>query len=299
MGARPVVVDTDPGTDDAIAIAMALAPSELSVLGLTTVAGNVPLRDATRNALAILEALGRSDIGVWEGSEGPPGGVPQYAHHFHGPTGLTVDLGTPRSAPRPGTAVEMITGSARAHAGELELIAIGPLTNVSDALDSEPALPRLLRRIWVMGGAAGCPGNVTPHAEFNFYSDPAAATRVLGCGAPVTMIGLDVCDRVQVGPDGADPGLGDSLAGRLLTEWLRTHPGERFSMCDPLAVAAAVDPSIIGLRDGEVHVQTSGERRGESGVRYGTGPVQVAVQVDSRRALESIGTLAGGRARAS
>ena len=292
MGARPVVIDTDPGTDDAIAIAMALAPPELDVLGLTTVAGNVPLPDATRNALSILEALGRSDVGVWEGSAGPPGGVPQYAHHFHGPTGLTIDLGAPRSRPRPGSAVETIIEAARSHPGALELIAIGPLTNVADALRAEPGLPRLLRRIWIMGGAARCPGNITPHAEFNFYSDPEAAGRVLGCGAPMTMIGLDVCDRVQVGPDRAGLSAADSLAGRLLGEWLRTHPGERFSMCDPLAVAAALDPTLLGVRTGGVLVETEGERRGASDVSFGDGPVDVAVEVDVPRAIDSIRQLA-------
>ncbi len=292
MGARPVVVDTDPGTDDAIAIAMALSSPELEVLGLTTVAGNVTVAEATRNALSILEALGRSDVGVWEGSAGPPGGVPQHAYHFHGQTGLTVDLGAPRSRPRPGSAVEMIVESARSHPGALEVIAIGPLTNVADALEAEPGLPRLLRRIWIMGGAALCPGNVTPHAEFNFYSDPVAAGRVLGCGAPMTMVGLDVCDRVQVGPDRAGHPAADSLAGRLLGEWLRIHPGERFSMCDPLAVVAALDPTLLGMRTGEVLVETEGERRGTSVVSFGDGPVDVAVEVDAPRAIDLICELA-------
>ena len=279
-----------------MAIGMALASTELKVLGLTTVAGNVRLDEATRNALLILEALGRSDIGVWPGSEGPPGGVPQYAYHFHGDTGLTVDLGKPVSDPRQGSAVDLIVESARLFPGSLELMAIGPLTNISDALDAEPRLPGLVRRLWIMGGALHCPGNVTCHAEFNFYSDPNAAGRVLSSEMASTVVGLDVCDRVQVGPGGppSPPGgaAEGSLSGRLLAEWFTSHPGEMFSMCDPLAVAVALDPSLVRTSIGQVSVATDGRERGMSIARYGAGSVEVALEVDAERALSLIGELA-------
>ena len=293
MGKRPVIVDTDPGTDDAIAITMVLASDQLDVLGFTTVAGNVPVHQATRNALSILETLGRSDLGVWEGSDGPSGGVPQYAYHFHGETGLTVDLGQPSKGPMEGSAVESITSAARGHQGALELIALGPLTNVAEALDAEPELPCLVRRIWVMGGAANCPGNVTPHSEFNFYSDPVAADRVLNSGARVTVVGLDVCDRVRIGQDRQvfpDPA---SLSGRLLDAWLEAHQGEEFSMCDPLAVAAVMDPTLLGFSAGTVRVEIDGERRGRSVFSPSDGQVEVALEVDHDRALSSICSLAG------
>lgn len=300
MTPRPVIVDTDPGTDDAIAIAAALAAPGLDVLGLITVAGNVSLADATRNALSLLTAFGRPDLGVWQGADGPAGGVPQHAYHFHGPTGLTVPLDTAAASTRPGRAVEFIVESARQLGGALELIAIGPLTNVAAALDAEPGLPDLLRRIWVMGGAAHRPGNVTPHAEFNFYCDPAAADRVLGSGAPVTMVGLDVCDLVQVGPDRRGFPLGDAphnaVSGRLLDAWLATHPGERFSMCDPLAVAIACDPSLVTLKSGAVSVISGGPESGRSVPNYDAGgPVEVALGVDVARAHRAIQSLAFGR----
>ena len=279
-----------------MAIAMALASTELRVLGLTTVAGNVRLDDATRNALLILEALGRSDIGVWPGSEGPTEGVPQYAYHFHGDTGLTVDLGSPVSDPRPGSAVDLIVESARLFPGSLELMAIGPLTNISDALDAEPRLPGLVRRLWIMGGALHCSGNVTCNAEFNFYSDPNAAGHVLSSEMASTVVGLDVCDRVQVGPGGppSPPGgaVEGSLSGRLLAEWLTSHPGEMFSMCDPLAVAVALDPSLVRTSLGQVSVVTDGRKRGMSIAQYGAGTVEVALEVNAERALSLIGELA-------
>ena len=230
MSTRPVIIDTDPGTDDALAIAIALQASELEVLGLCSVAGNVSLTDATRNALSVLQAMDRTDIGVWEGADGPPEGIPRYAYRFHGETGLTVDLGTPVESPQQGPAVEFIVEKARQAQGALEIIALGPLTNVAAAIDADPDLPALIRRIWVMGGAFDCPGNVTPHAEFNFYCDPAAADRVLNSGVRATVIGLDVCDRVQVGPGVSGLAGGDSpaalLSTRLLDAWLGLSLGE-------------------------------------------------------------------------
>ncbi|MDD9994417.1 MAG: nucleoside hydrolase [Dehalococcoidia bacterium] len=295
---RPVVVDTDPGTDDAMAIAMALASAELKVLGLATVAGNVCLSDSTRNALLILEALGRSDVGVWPGSEGPAGGVPEYAYHFHGETGLTVDLGDPVTNPQKGSAVDLIVESAHLYPGSLELMAIGPLTNIADALDAAPELPSLVRRLWIMGGALHCPGNVTPRAEFNFYSDPEAAGRVLSSEMASTVVGLDVCGKVQVGQGGplTPPGgsVGASLSGRLLAEWLRSHPGEKFWMCDPLAVAVALDPSVVRTSTGQICVVADGWKRGMSIARYGTGAVEIALEVEADRALSLIGELAFG-----
>ncbi len=298
MSARPVIIDTDPGTDDALAIAMAVESPEFDLLGLTSVAGNVSIVDATRNALCLLEAFDRTDIGVWQGSDGPEGGVPQYAYHFHGETGLTLDLGNPKSSPRDGEAAGFILDSARRLEGALEIIAIGPLTNVAAAIEAEPELPGLLKRIWVMGGALDCPGNVTPHAEFNFYSDPFAADLVLGSGAPVTVVGLDVCDRVQVGPGRSGLVAGDSpgtaLAASLLEAWLASHAGERFSMCDPLAMAVALDPSLVTLRSEGVGVTTLGNERGRSAFDDKRPSVDVAIGVDVGRALRAIEGLAFG-----
>ncbi len=292
MSTRPVVIDTDPGTDDALAIAIALQSSELEVLGLTTVAGNVSLTDATRNALSVLQALDRTDIGVWEGADGPAEGIPRYAYHFHGETGLTVDLGTPVASPEPSPAVDFIVETARKATGALEIIALGPLTNIAAAIDADPELPTLIRRIWVMGGAFDCPGNVTPHAEFNFYCDPAAADRVLNGDIPATVIGLDVCDRVQVGPDASGLARGESPAARLSTSlldaWLLSHRGERFSMCDPLAVAVALDPELTTLRTGRVSVTKPGDERGRSTFSEGNRGVDVAFDVNVVGALAVI-----------
>jgi inosine-uridine nucleoside N-ribohydrolase len=292
LSPRPVIIDTDPGTDDALAIAIALQSPELEILGLTTVAGNVSIADATRNALSVLQALGRPDIGVWEGADGPPEGIPRYAYRFHGETGLTVDLGTPIATPQQGTAVDFIVEAARKYPGALEIIALGPLTNIAAAMNSDADLPALIRRIGVMGGAFDCPGNVTPHAEFNFYCDPASAERVLNSGVRAIVIGLDVCDRVQVGPDASGLASGDSLAARLSTRlldaWLLSHQGDRFSMCDPLAVAVALDPALATLRTGKVSMTVPGNERGRSTFSKDNRSVDVAFDIDVTGALAAI-----------
>ena len=235
-------------------------------------AGNVCLGDSTRNALSILEALGRSDVGVWPGSEGPAEGVPEYAYHFHGETGLTVDLGDPVSDTRPGSAVDLIVESARLYSGSLELMAIGPLTNIADALDAEPELPGLVHRLWIMGGALHCPGNVTPRAEFNFYSDPHAAGRVLNSEMASTLIGLDVCGSVQVGPGVPrfPPGgsVGGALSRRLLAEWLRSHPGRNV-----LDVRSAGSRGGSGPVAGEDEHRSGMRRNGRSKARHEQRPL--------------------------
>ena len=286
---KKVIIDMDPGTDDALALIAALNSPELEILGVTTVGGNASLADTTRNTLRLLEHIG-SDLPVSRGSARPLKGRYEYAYHFHGAAGLGVRLPRPRTAPAAERAVERIVRAASEHRGGLALIALGPLTNVARAMRSEPRLAGWLAEVVIMGGAVEVPGNVTSHAEFNIYSDPEAAHEVLTSGTPARLIGLDVTmelhlDRIDK-PWADGSGVSARLANRVLTNWFRTHPG-LYHLHDPLAVAAAVEPDLLRYRSACAVVEAQDpERRGKTSAEYGDGPVMVAVEVDAARAGE-------------
>ena len=258
----PVVIDTDPGVDDAIALLMALSSPDIDVVGLTTTAGNVPISPATRNALAILEAVGRADIPVARGAARPIRGRYAYARHVHSAEGLTHPLPPPASRPSDTGAVRFLAQTLRANPGAVTVIALGPLTNLARLHRDHPAVLPLARRLLVMGGAVQTPGNITPHAEFNFYSDPTAARLIIESGIPLTLIDMAPCRQVFLTPDdvaGARPSSAAGiLAEQLLAGWFRQDPTrERFHMYDPLTLVAAIDPRAIKLRSVTMTVDDS------------------------------------------
>ena len=285
-----VVIDTDPGTDDAIALVAALNSPRLDILGLTTVGGNARLSHTTRNALRILEFMGRQDIPVYPGSSRPLKGRFEYAYGFHGPGGLTVRLPLPKAEAQTGSGVDFIIESARANRGVLTLIALGPLTNVAKALKREHRIVEWLKEIVVMGGALDVPGNVTPHAEFNIFDDPEAAKLVFDSGASIRLIGLDVCRKAEVTRADEDwfrgGSQGERLVSRIITGWLKMRGGdEAYSLCDPLAVAAAIRPDLFKFARANVSVETDdSSRRGKTSAGYGTGNVMVATDVQAGEA---------------
>lgn len=288
-----LILDTDPGVDDAIAILLALAaPAE--TLGLTTVGGNVPQARGRRNALALLYAAGRAGLPVAAGAGRPLAGRFRPAVRFHGPGGLSVRLPDSPVPPVAAPAVEFLNAQLTARPGQITLIALGPLTNLARLQQRHPAALGLARQIVAMGGAVDCPGNVTPYAEFNFHSDPLAAHQVLSAGPPLTLADLGACRQVSMERDealalrAAHP-LG-RLALRTLQNWFRRDPERaRFEFYDPLAVALALEPDIAEYRAAAISVDTTdGERRGEStappppasGV---PGPVSLAARIDAPR----------------
>jgi purine nucleosidase len=187
-----IILDTDPGVDDALAILLALRSSELKVEALTPVAGNVPLDFTLPNALKLLELAGRTDVPVAAGASTPLVRSLVTAKAVHGNNGLGgVELPAPKIRPVSETASELIRRIVRTIPGEISIVAVGPLTNVATALRSDPSLAQMIRSIVVMGGSLSR-GNVTPAAEFNFYVDPEAARIVFDAGVPLTMVGLDV-----------------------------------------------------------------------------------------------------------
>lgn len=199
MKPRPIIIDTDPGQDDAVAILMALASPELNVLGITAVAGNVPLEKTQCNARRIIELAGRTDIPVFAGCDRPLKVALETAEYVHGESGLNgAHLPEPTIGLAPGHAVEYLKETLTHAAEAITLCPIGPLTNIATLLMEAPHLAPKIKEIVLMGGAWREGGNVTPVAEFNIYADPHAAALVFKAGIPVTMMPLDVTHKALV-----------------------------------------------------------------------------------------------------
>ena len=302
---RTVILDTDPGTDDALALMMALNSPDLRVEGITTVGGNASLTDTTDNAIRLVEYLDeeRGAIPVAVGASRPVHGSFTHAYHVHGAGGLGVRLPAPTLKPHAMSAVEFICDRALQAAQPLTVIALGPLTNVAAALESHPELVNTLAEIVVMGGAFEAPGNITPYTEFNIHEDPEAANAVFASGVPVIVVGLDVTRQTSMhrrdGPRWFEGTSRSALLGnRILVDRFQERADlQEFYLHDPLAVAATTDPDILACRPAQVSVVTDGDERGRTVARYGDGTVRVAVGVDAPRAVEMVRSLVSvGRA---
>ena len=197
--ARKIIIDTDPGQDDAVALLLALAsPEDFDVLGIVAVAGNVSLAQNARNALKVVELSGRTDVPVHAGCERPLRRHLVTAEHVHGDTGLNgPGLPEPTLELRPQHGVDFIIETLLAHEpGTITLCTLGPLTNIAMALIKAPAIAHRVAQIVMMGGAYFEVGNITPAAEFNIYVDPEAADVVLRSGIPIVMLPLDVTHMI-------------------------------------------------------------------------------------------------------
>lgn len=260
---RPIILDCDPGIDDALAIVFACAHPGLALLGITTVAGNVDLEWTTANALSVCELIGRPDVPVAPGSPRPllrplPGG-----RQVHGETGLGgARLPTPRGRASSAHAVDFLIEEVRAAPGEITLVATGPLTNVALAVRRYPGLVSEVAGLVIMGGSAGR-GNVTPAAEFNIWCDPEAAAVVFGAGWQVTMAGLDVTRQALATP-GVLGRMGElgALGRDLLLPGLQGYRSEAQGgqpVHDVCAVALVAAPGLFGCRAARVEVETRGQ----------------------------------------
>lgn len=298
MAAAPIILDCDPGIDDAIALLLALASPELELLALTTVAGNVPLSHTTANGLRLLELVGRVNIPLAAGAHRPlvhvPGGD---SSETHGETGLDGSgLPDPTTVPTGEHAVDLIARLALARPGEVTLAAVGPLTNVALLAALHPEAFAALRRVVVMGGAAAG-GNMSPFAEFNIWFDPEAAERVLQSGQDVTLVGLDVTRQALLTAADIDelqglPVIGPAVAG-MLRFYMRKHVDwygeEVVFQHDSLALAQLIDPAILTLVHCHIEVDTGmGPARGATlvdrlGVYGGTPNARWADAVDGER----------------
>jgi purine nucleosidase len=276
MTVRKIIIDTDPGIDDAMAIFVALASPELEVIGLTTIMGNVEVDLATTNALRLLEIAGRADIPVAEGAAKPIAtdflGAVEFVHGDDGQGNAF--LPAPVGRPLGISAAEFIVQQARAHPGEITLVPIGPLTNIALALRLEPNLPKLVAGVVLMGGNAFCPGNASPTAEANIRNDPEAADVVFGAGWPITMVGLDVTNEVLMTDDDLatlhsfETPQGQHM-GRI-NPFYRAFLGERIGtegivIHDSAAIAYLLAPELFTVVKAPVRVETGGSfSRGKS-----------------------------------
>jgi inosine-uridine nucleoside N-ribohydrolase len=295
MPPTKIILDCDPGHDDAIALLLALASPEVELVGVTTVSGNQTVEKTTANALRLLEFLGRGEVPVARGAERPLVRPVRVADHVHGESGLDgPDLPQAHGAPVEEHAVEFL---ARTVAGAT-LVATGPLTNVALLLAAHPdSKPDA---IVLMGGAIG-EGNITPAAEFNIWADPEAARRVFESGVPTTMVGLDVTHRALITPEHNERLRGSGRAGKLTAElvdfYFRFH-AEVYPelggspMHDPVALAHVIDPGFLELADAYIEVDCAWEAgRGRTNVdfrgREGSGApnAKVATGIDGDRFL--------------
>jgi inosine-uridine nucleoside N-ribohydrolase len=265
--ATPVLIDCDPGHDDAMALLLALASPELDLLGVSTVHGNQTLEKTTANALRVLEFAGRGDIAVAAGADRPLMREPRVAAHVHGESGLDgPDLPPPAGAPVSKHAVDFLADRLRMAGGPVTLIPTGPLTNIALLLAHHPDVAGDIERIVLMGGAIA-EGNVTPAAEFNIWVDPEAAARVFASGLDVTMVGLDVTHRALMTPEHAERLRAAGRVGTMVAElWAFYHQWHtriyEFSgtpVHDALAVAHVINRDFLRTEHRNVEIDCASE----------------------------------------
>jgi purine nucleosidase len=255
-----IILDCDPGIDDALAITFAAGHPAVELAGITTVAGNVGLARTTGNALAVADFVGATSVPVTAGCPAPLLRPFQDARTVHGETGLGgAVLPDSARAPRPGHAADFIIDAICAAPGEITLVATGPLTNIALAVRKEPRLPSLVREFVVMGGSAGR-GNVTPAAEYNMWADPEAASVVFGAGWTVRMIGLDVTLQARATAPVRERmrGLGTLASTLLLPALARYSEGADPPVHDVCAIVSIAVPEVFGYTPAQVHVETTG-----------------------------------------
>jgi len=271
MTARPIIIDCDPGQDDAVALLLAMAsPDELEVRGITCVAGNVPLNLTQDNARRVVALAGRRDIPVCAGCARPMMRPLVTAEHVHGATGLDgCDLPPPSLRLDPRHAVDFIVGECLAAGADgITLCPTGPLTNIAAAIVKAPEILPNIAEIVLMGGAAMTPGNTTPSAEFNIYVDPHAAHVVFECGRPIVMHPLDVTHKAITTPERLEAirAIGtpvtDAVAGMLA--FYDRFDMDRYGMPggplhDPCVIAFLLQPDLFAGRRARVRIETHSE----------------------------------------
>jgi inosine-uridine nucleoside N-ribohydrolase len=278
---QKIIIDTDPGQDDAVAIFLALAsPGELDVLGIVTVAGNVGLKQNSINALKIVELSGRPEVPVFAGCDRPIRRTPVTAEHVHGKSGLDgPDLPAPEISLQDHHGVDFIIDALlEAETKTITLCALGPLTNIAVALVRAPEIASRIKEIILMGGGYFEGGNITPAAEFNFYVDPEAADIVMHCGAPLTILPLDVTHSMLATKERLENtrALGNNTGDAI---YKMLNFSERFDLKkyqwagaplhDPCVIAYVLEPEIFSGRHINVEIEVASElTRGMSVADY-------------------------------
>ncbi len=300
---RKVIIDTDTASDDAVALIMAFVEKDFNILAVTVVAGNVPLDMAVQNALYTRELCKADHIPVYAGLAKPILRELETAQNVHGCDGLG-DIGLPLQGrcPADGHAVDVLIQLINQNPGEIDLITLGPLSNIAVALLREPSLANKVKRCYMMGGSGNHIGNVSPLAEFNIWADPEAAKVVFDSSMPITMVGIDANVRsaffnqqdidtiLAIGTEKAQFAI--NIQGTLNTFIQGLYDFNGFDLPDPLTMAVAIDPSCCKTEASAVHVITGDglgrgmtviDRKGYYGEKN---LVDVAIDVDRARFLE-------------
>ncbi|WP_299545879.1 nucleoside hydrolase [uncultured Tateyamaria sp.] len=271
MAPRKIIIDTDPGQDDAVAILLALgSPEDVEVLGITAVAGNVPLDLTAKNACIICELAGKTDIPVFAGCDRPLGRDLVTAEHVHGKTGLDgPSLPAPVMAVQEQHAVDFLIDTVRAHdAGTVTVCPLGPLTNIATAFQHAPDIVEKVQQIVLMGGAYFEVGNITPAAEFNIYVDPEAADIVFKSGVDIVVMPLDVTHKALVTQPRNDAfralGTPVGIAVAEMTDFFERFDKEKYGSAgaplhDPCVTAYLIRPDLFTGRHINVEIETSSD----------------------------------------
>jgi inosine-uridine nucleoside N-ribohydrolase len=307
MAKQKVIIDTDPGIDDAMAIIFACLHEDIDLVGLTSIFGNVTTDIATRNALALVE-LAERDVPVARGVEVPlVQAAKPVADFVHGTEGFgDVPPMRPARSPHDLSAAAFICDMVNAHPGEIVLCPVGPLTNIALAFELDPGIAAKVKSVTVMGGSVRAGGNATPHAEANIWQDPHAAQVVFDAPWPVTMVGLDVTHQVICGPDDfsglarSAPRLGGFLndAAQFYFDFHDKHDG--FYGChmhDPAAVISIIRPDLFSTEEMPLAVALDGEEAGRTfaGGHDGRPNVRVCTGVDDAGVrAQFMATVGGG-----
>ncbi|XP_059624952.1 uridine nucleosidase 1-like [Cornus florida] len=306
-----IIIDTDPGIDDSIAILMAFQSPELEILGLTTVFGNVFTEDATRNALILCEIAGRPDVAVAEGSPEPlKGGTPGVAYFIHGSDGLgNTCLPPPSSKPIDKPASDFLVEKVSEYPGEVSILALGPLTNLALAVKRDSSFASKVKRVVILGGAFLVSGNVNPAAEANVFGDPEAADIVFTSGANIVVVGINITTQVKM-TDGdlIDLRQSEGRHAQLLSKMCKFYRDWHVEdmgvygifLHDPVSFVALIRPDLFTYKSGVVRVETQGICQGhtlmdqgiykwkENNPWSGYSPVSVAWTVDVDKVLTYI-----------
>ena len=295
-------MDVDTGVDDALALLLALASPEVELVGVSTVAGNVPLERTTANTLRLLQWAGRGDVPVYAGAERPLVRDAVAADDVHGETGLgAAQLPEAHTAPA-GDGVEFLLRTLQTRPGKVTLVATGPLTNLAQAETQVPGVLQQARQVVIMGGAVRVPGNITPTAEFNFYADPHAARQVLASAAELVLVGLDVTEQVVLEQDvlrtyeGARAEFCQAACAPVMALGAEFYGLTGMHLHDPVALGAALWPQLFRRQQLWVDVETAGEltagqvvvdQRPLVGDQHRQGrPVECAVEVEQTHFLK-------------
>ncbi|KAK7337219.1 hypothetical protein VNO77_17782 [Canavalia gladiata] len=309
--AEKLIIDTDPGIDDSMAILMAFQTPEVEVLGLTSIFGNTTTEVATRNALTLCEIAGREDIPVAQGSsESLKGGEPRVADFVHGKDGMgNIFLPPPKAKKIEKSASEFLVEKVSEYPGEVSVLALGPLTNLAWAIKRDSSFASKVKRIVVLGGSFFALGNVNPAAEANIYGDPEAADTVFTSGANITVVGINITTQVKLTDDdllelkeskGKYAPLLSEMC-KFYRDWhVKSDGVYGIFLHDPVSFVAVVRPDLFTYKNGVVRVETQGicvghtlldqglKKWNTSNPWTGYSPVSVAWTVDVEGVLNYI-----------